>query len=268
MDLLTVDSLPAIATLCRRSVWASAGEEELGAALFPGDQDVVVIGDPGAGIVAVVREPQQGWIRLLVVHPNHRRHGVGRALLAAGEAALAGVETVAAGGDPSRALFPGVTVTDLALCCTLEACSYQRSGTVVNMEFDLKVPLAPDVPGWALADEDVLRALGGLCLDVAPAAAAELLRALAVGSLLVVRDGKSLAGACGLDVNRGGTIGPLVARHEEAVRRLLAGAVRVLRERGHPRAEWAAVSALRPAADLGAKVGRLSHIYTKDLGSS
>src|SRR5437867_2607501 len=78
------------------------------------DQPAVVRGDPAVGVVAIVTgavsgDPHEGYVRLLVVDPDHRGRGHGKALLAAAEQDLkdAGAARVTVGADAPYYLFPG-----------------------------------------------------------------------------------------------------------------------------------------------------------------
>src|SRR5205823_1307731 len=88
--------LPAIAELCRRGLADAPTEDELAGALCAPDQPAVIRGDPDVGIVATATWDNGGFIRLLVVDPDHRGKGHGKALLDAAEADLrdAGVSSV------------------------------------------------------------------------------------------------------------------------------------------------------------------------------
>ena len=63
---------------------------ELRRTLFAPDQPAVVRFEPGVGVVAAVRQGDDGFIRLLLLDPNRRGHGLGHELLRA------------AGGRPRR----------------------------------------------------------------------------------------------------------------------------------------------------------------------
>lgn len=91
----------------RDSVAHITAEIEAGTAVLLGIRD-------GAGLLAVVlatHDGRKGWINRLAVDPEHRRRGVGIALIGAAEEALsaAGIDLVAAlvegGNESSRALF-------------------------------------------------------------------------------------------------------------------------------------------------------------------
>ena len=98
-ELLTTESLPEvgpealpqIADLCDRGVAQSLTVSELGRALFAPDQPAVVRFSPTVGVVATVREGDNGSLRLLAVDPDNRRLGNGHALVEAAERDLKGV---------------------------------------------------------------------------------------------------------------------------------------------------------------------------------
>ena len=76
--------------------------------LFTDDQPALVRGDPDVGVVATGEGGGNGFVKLLVVDPAHRRRGHGRALLDAAEADLAGLPSITVGTDAPFYLFPGV----------------------------------------------------------------------------------------------------------------------------------------------------------------
>ena len=73
VDALDERALPAIAALCRRGLRDAPIEDELAGALFAPDQPARVRGDPDIGIVASTTWGENGFVRLLVVDPDHRQ---------------------------------------------------------------------------------------------------------------------------------------------------------------------------------------------------
>ena len=63
------ESLDAIASLCARSIPNAPSALELSRTLFAPDQPAVVRCAPGVGVVAVVRNGEDGYIRLLALDP-------------------------------------------------------------------------------------------------------------------------------------------------------------------------------------------------------
>jgi len=122
------------------------------ATLFAPDQPAIVRGDPEVGIVATARGTGaggvgvgEGYVRLLVVDPAHRRRGHAMALLDAAEDDLSGVRTVQTGADPPYYLWPGVPSTETGMLCLFERRHYTRVEANFHMALDLTT--VPDDPG-------------------------------------------------------------------------------------------------------------------------
>ena len=139
MDLPVVgpESLDEIARICARSMPDAPSVAELERTIFAPDQPAVVRCAPEVGAVAVVRDRDDGYIRLLVLDPAHRGRGLGHVLLQAAEDDLEGVSVITVGADPPYFLFPGVPVGETALCCLLERHHYWREETNYNIDIDL-----------------------------------------------------------------------------------------------------------------------------------
>ncbi len=109
-------------------------------------------------------------MRLLVVAPDRRGEGLGRALLAAGEDTLRaqGLSSVTVGADAPYYLWPGVEAGEIAFLCLLERMKYARIEANFNMDVDLTA--IPDDPGgWATAtaaERDEIAGLGGAALGL------------------------------------------------------------------------------------------------------
>ncbi|MCB9114204.1 MAG: GNAT family N-acetyltransferase [Caldilineaceae bacterium] len=105
----------------------------------------------GAALATVLHgEPSvnshgEGWIDLMAVAPAHRRRGLGRALLAAAEAWLAGQGCAQASiGAGPRPFTPGLPdPTDAAPF--FAACRYESGGTAWDMASNLAGYTPPDV---------------------------------------------------------------------------------------------------------------------------
>ena len=113
----------------------------------PGDPvgTVLVVADGGRPIgvaVAIVRTlgdaPAQvrlAWLKLIAVHPDHRRRGIGHELLGAVEAwAWAqGATELHLAGSPPFYLWPGIDATATEMLCLVESRGYRDIGSDVNM---------------------------------------------------------------------------------------------------------------------------------------
>ncbi len=273
---LDSSALGAIGELCARSCSDSPSLDELARTLFAPEQPATVRGDPDVGVIATVEGSAasgaagQGFIRLVVVAPEHRGHGVGRELVAAGEADLraAGLRSVTTGADAPFYLWPGIEASETALLCLFERVKYARVEANLNMDVDLTT-LPPDPGGWSAAtgaDRDELQAWAAqhwVSWEL------ELLRALGRDTLVISRDADGIAAVCAYDVNRAGWIGPVAVRpdqlgHGVGVAPLL-GTLHRMRAAGRARAEVGWVGPLVPYARVGATVGRVFFVYRKEL---
>src|SRR5205823_1015871 len=173
---------------------AVLSDDELAGALYAPDQPARVRGDPEVGIVASTTWGENGFVRLLVVDPDHRGSGHGRALLDAAETDLReqGVGSVTVGADAPYYLFPGVETTELAMLCLLERRKYWRAEANFNMDVDLDT-IPPDEGGAAPATagerDEVDRWMAQHWEMWRP----EVLRALDKDRLLLSRDDESIS---------------------------------------------------------------------------
>ena len=191
--VLERSSLAAIAELCRRGISESLTVYELDGALFGAEQPAVVRGDPGIGVVATVDCDDGAHLRLLVVDPEMRRRGHGRALLRAaeGDARAAGSAALTVGADAPFFLWAGVPSANIELVCLFERHHYERVETNFDMTIDL-APIPDDIGGHVVAgpsDRDEV--------DTWMSAhwrnwRAEVLRALDKGNLVIARDDADL----------------------------------------------------------------------------
>ncbi|MEU7586055.1 GNAT family N-acetyltransferase [Micromonospora sp. NPDC049230] len=90
-------------------------------------------------------EPHGGHVDLVAVLPEHRRRGVGRALLRQAERVLAehGVTEVLLAGNPPYYAWPGVDVRYTPAVCAALALGYQQDRTAWNMTADLSYDGSP-----------------------------------------------------------------------------------------------------------------------------
>lgn len=276
-DRLGPDAIPAIAELCARSLRDPPSLAELTDALTDPDQPATVRGDPATGVVATVTSGDQGFVRLLVVAPEHRRRGIGRDLLAAAEADLraAGATSVTVGADPPGYLWPGVDVREIGLLCLLERAKYDRGEASCNLDLDL-AGIPDDPGGWrrvAGGDADTIRRVGEWSAEHWPWWRAELVKAARRGTLVLTADGpperRDIEAVCAFDVTRRGLLGPVAVRPELMGRgrgvAALLGALHVLRAEGRTAVEVSWVGPLVPYVRVGATMGRLFFVYRKQL---
>lgn len=269
-ELLGPDALDAVTRLCARSVLDPPSRTELEAALTAPDQPARLRGDPDVGVVATVTTGDQGFVRLVAVAREHRGHGVGRALLAAGEDDLraAGATSVTVGADAPYYLWPGVDVREIGLCCLLERAKYARGEANCNMDVDLAA-IPPDPGGWTLATEADVPELERWSATHWEHWRAEILRAAARETLVITRDADGVAAVCAYDVTRRGLLGPVAVRPDLLGRGrgvpALLGALHTLRTAGRDRVEVAWVGPLVPYARVGGAIGRVFFVYRKAL---
>jgi GNAT superfamily N-acetyltransferase len=261
----------AIAALCRRSLADPPTADELAGALFAPDQPTTVRGDPDVGVVATVVSEGQGYVRLLVVDPAHRRRGHGADLLEAAERDLEGQRSVTIGADAPYFLFPGVETTEIGMLTMLERHHYDRVEANFNMGVDLTT-LAPDPGGYTIATADERDEVDAWMAANWGNWRLEVLRALDKGTLLLRRDANGISAFCAYAVNRGGLLGPvasrfdLIGKGESAP--LILGALHRLRAEGRDRAQVVWVGPIVPYARVGATVTRVFFVYRRRLASA
>lgn len=254
------DALPRLAALCAAALgpWAP-DEEELGESLFTPANPVIVRGDPDVGVIASAVRNDQAFIRLVAVHPDHQRRGVGHDLMRAAESDLAGHGTITVGADAPDYLFPGVPAPLTSMHCLLEARGYQRAETNLNMDVDLL-----DLPPVPVGSERALPSERDEISDWMDKHwsgwRAEVLRALEKDRLRISRDEHGLAGFCAWDVTRKGWLGPIAVRPDLIGGRvgvpLLLAALHDMRADGRTRAEIGWISPVRfYARNAGAVMG-------------
>lgn len=260
------ESLDEIAALCARSMEKAPSADELARTLFAPEQPAVVRFEPGIGVVAVVRNNEEGSIRLLALDPAWRGRGLGHELLRAAENDLDGAGVITVGADPPYFLFPGVPVEETALCCLLERHHYAREETNYNIDIDL-AGLPPDL-GLALEPRAAERPeLEQWMARHWPNWQGEVMRAFDRGALVLGRDDSDITGFCAYDVNRSGTLGPVASRPDLIGKGvgtpLLVGALHRIRAMGRDAVEVLWVGPMVPYAKLGGHVSRLFFVYRR-----
>ncbi|MFZ0666280.1 MAG: GNAT family N-acetyltransferase [Acidimicrobiales bacterium] len=259
-------ALKDISALVARSISQPFTEEEIAKALFAPDQAAVVRFDPAVGVVASLREGDQGHVRLIAVAPEARSKGFGHALVETVEVDLKEASVITFGADPPYFLFPGVPVSETGLCYLLERHHYSREEANYNVVVNLsEIPDEPTEGGPPDASER--DAVAAWAEEHWPNWRPEFLRAFDQDSLHVVRDGNGYSGLCAFDVNRSATLGPIASRPDlmgkGASRGLLTGALRHMREMGYSTIEVLWVAPLVPYVRVGGVIGRIFFVYRK-----
>jgi predicted N-acetyltransferase YhbS len=268
--------LHAVTALCARSLVDPPTAEELERTLFAPEQPATVRGDPDVGLIATVAGlaatggTDRGFVRIIVVAPEHRGRGVGRELLALGEEDLraAGLGSVTIGADGPFYLWPGVEAGETALLCLLERTKYHRAEANFNMDLDLST-IAPDPGGWTLATAADRDEIGEWAERHWAWWALELLRATDRNTLVITRDADGISAVCAYDVNRAGWVGPVAVRPDLMGRGVgaapLLGALHRMRAGGCERVEIGWVGPVVPYARVGATLGRVFFVHRKEL---
>jgi ribosomal protein S18 acetylase RimI-like enzyme len=134
---MTADDLDFAAEQTAREGWAS-GRSDFELYLDHDPDGCFVAGEGGrrVGMVTTTRYPSSGWIGNLIVVPECRSRGVGRALMEHGLAHLeaAGVETVRLDGDP-----PGIPLyLSLGFVDEWESLRYRWAGSAIDVAEDVE----------------------------------------------------------------------------------------------------------------------------------
>lgn len=254
------EALPAVAELCRTSFGdAAPTRDELARALFDPERPATLRGDPERGVVATVVRHGTGFVRLLVVDPLHRRRGFGSQLLAAGEADLGGLASIAVGSDAPDHLFPGSPLRETGLVTLLEARGYQRTGVALNLDVPPDAQLQSS-PGIIDAGSDDAEELLDWVRGHYPHWEDETERSLRRGSVVLSRDDSGLTGFCAWGANRAAWFGPMAVDPKRRGTGLGAPLARAaltrMRAEGHRRIQVAWVTSVAfYAKAVGATVG-------------
>lgn len=267
LETLTGADVGWVQRVCARSMPDPPTDVDLRSSLFTPELPVTVRGVPDRAVVATCVRDGQSYLRLLAVDPDARGHGLGRRLLEAAEADLAGTITV--GSDAPDYLFPGVETTQVEMLCLLEAHRYERGEANLNMTVDLEhLPAVPDDPPARIAGTADRVEVDRWCAQHWAHWRAEVLRCLDRGTLAVARDDGGIVAVCCWDGARIGWVGPVAVRPDllgqGRGRSVLAAALGRLRDDGRRRADIGWVGPIRPyARTVGATVHRVFYVYRK-----
>jgi len=262
-------------------LWAVAspadpiGLEELRTVLVDGGGTIIASAD-GLAAVAFAQGAEEarerGNIRLLVVDPDSRNQGRGRALLLEAEDRLraGGVREVRLAGGVPRYLWPGVDATNLPMQFLAANSGYQVLGSAVNMtmrtSFQAETPTGVDVRRVVSADGPLVRE----CIALNwPIWLTEFDIAFSRGTVFAAwAEGRAI-GFFAHSTMRTGWIGPMGTDPEFRDRGVgaatLSAVCRDLEQLGYPTAEVAWVGPVGYFADRGANVTRTFSRFVKRL---
>jgi len=270
LPVLDRSALAAIADLCRRGIADSPSSAELEGCLFAAEQLATVRGDPSVGIVATAECDDGTHLRLLVVDPQQRGKGHGRALVRAAEAdaRAAGSAALTVGADSPYFLWAGVPSASTDLMYLFERLHYERIDTHFDMTIDLAA-IPEDPGGYTLAGRDDRDEVDVWMAKHWSNWRVEVLRALDKNNLVIARDERGISAFCGFEVNRAGFLGPVAVRPDligrGAGHGALVGALHELRRRGRDSIEVNWVGPVVPYAALGGRVSGVYFVYRKVL---
>ena len=202
-------------------LWAAASDELLSVDELIGvlwDTPGVVLGD-AAGTAAIAATTYEadglvlGAIRLMVVHPERQRQGVGRALVGAAESWMVerGAVWGGLGAERPQYLFPGIDFTNVAGLCLAEACGYEPVDSSFNMSLPVSVraPAPPGVSVRRVVDDADAEAVLTMIGDHWPVFLPETRAGIEAGSVIGAFVGSRAVGFCAHSASRVGWIGPL-----------------------------------------------------------
>ena len=135
---------------------------ELRRALFAPDQPAVVRCAPGVGVVAVVRNDDDGYVRLLLLDPARRGRGLGHELLRAAEDDLDDARVITVGADPPYFLFPGSQSRRRACAvCSSATITPVKRPTTTSTSISPACPPDPGIGGRAPSRASARSSSGG-----------------------------------------------------------------------------------------------------------
>ena len=179
--------------------------------------DTEILGDGDAAAVLTVKGSgglAAAWIVLLVVHPDRRREGRGRALVdeSATRARAAGAIDLHLGTAIPRYVWPGVDFRFTAALALFEATGFEPYGAACNMA--IPTSLRADAPAGVAIEREIGDGAAALASRSFPHWLDEVERAHAAGTCYAARaEGETIGFACH-SVNRAAWIGPMATDPE------------------------------------------------------
>ena len=262
-------------------LWAAASDELLSVDELIGvlwDTPGVVLGD-AAGTAAIAATTYEadglvlGAIRLMVVHPERQRQGVGRALVGAAESWMVerGAVWGGLGAERPQYLFPGIDFTNVAALGLAEACGYEPADSSFNMSLptSVRAPVPEGITVRRVVSDEDAAAVVAMVAEQWPGFLDELRPGIEAGGVLgAFVDGRAV-GFCAHSVSRVGWIGPLGTHPDYAGRgvgsALTAAACTDLMVAGLPFGEVCQVGPVRFYAALGGTTSRVWRKFFKQF---
>ena len=226
--------------------------------------DTEVLGDEHAAAVLTVKGSDAfaaAWLVLLAVHPDDRRKGRARELVAesARRARAAGAVDLHLGTAIPRYVWPGVDFRFTAALALFETMSFEPYGAACNMA--IETTYRADSPAGVVVEREEGNGAARLANRDFPHWCDEVERGTAAGSCYAAReDGDTIGFACH-SVNRAGWIGPMATEPERqrgGVGCALLGALcSALADTGRAEVDIAWVGPIGFYAKAGATVSRV-----------
>lgn len=250
--------------------------DELLAGCFDDAGTVLALGDGSGSVSAVTRmsgDSTVGWVKLLAVEPDARRHGHGRALLAAAESwafDLGATEIQLAGSAPFY-FWPGVPGDALEMLCLAEAGRYDAIGGELNMSIPTtyRAPVPEGMVIHRVVDDPDVDSVVEFTKARWPWWLPELHRGIEQGGCQIAIDDhdRAVLGFACHSVNRAAWIGPMGTEPERRGRgvgnALLGALCTDLMTANLRDAEISWVGPIRFYAKAGARVSRMFRLYRK-----
>lgn len=258
--------------------------DELAGVCFDDPGVVLATPDGRAVVAAVIRTHPSprlvGHVRLVVVHPDARRQGLGRQLVQAAERWMVdrGATVMVLGAEAPVYLWPGVDATNVAAQCLAESAGYASTGSEINMALPaaFRAPTPDGVVVRRLTDDSDVAATRSLVAAVWPewlvefdlGVAAACVHGAFVDPATLAGDVPPVAlGFCAHSVLRTGWLGPMGTdpdRRGGGVGSALVSAVATdVMVAGLTDVEISWVGPVRFYARLGATVSRSFRSYAK-----
>jgi GNAT superfamily N-acetyltransferase len=152
--------------------------DELAGVCFDGSGVVLATPDGDGAVAVVVRRHRSdrpghdvvvGHVRMVMVHPDARRCGVGRRLVAAAEQWMMdqGASVSVVGAEAPIYLWPGLDAANVPAQCLAESAGYRSTGSEINMALSstFRAPVPAGIAIRRLTDDDDVALVRSLVAD-------------------------------------------------------------------------------------------------------